>query len=412
MLSINKVYEAKEKLKNICIKTDLIETKNISDCAEVYLKAENLQITGAFKLRGAYYKMSTFSDEQKKKGVIACSAGNHAQGVALSAMRNGVKATIFIPSTAPISKIEATKSYGADVKLIDGVYDDAYNAAIEFQKETGGEFIHPFDDLDIIAGQGTIGLELIEQLPNIDAVVVPIGGGGLIAGIAYAIKTLKPNCKVYGVQALGAGSMYNSFINDRLTALPTVSTFADGTAVKLPGTYTFEMCKKYVDEIVTVTDDEIATAILTLMENQKLVAEGAGALSIAAVMFNKLPIKGKKVACIVSGGNIDVSILSKVISRGLLKTGRIAELTIELLDKPGQLKEVSTIIADHHANVIRVQHKQGGANTDINGCYLRVSLETRNHNHVEEIRNSLIKAGYKLLKNEKGYNNEQNNIQS
>lgn len=412
MLSINKLYEAKEKLKNVCIKTDLIETKNIFKNTNVYLKAENLQITGAFKLRGAYYKMSTLTDEQKNKGVIACSAGNHAQGVALSAMRNNVKATIFIPSTAPLSKIEATKSYGAEVRLIDGVYDDAYEAAVKFQKETGGEFIHPFDDIDIIAGQGTIGLELIEQLPDIDAVVVPIGGGGLIAGIAFAIKTLKPKCKVYGVQAMGAGSMYNSLINNRIIELSSVSTFADGTAVKLPGKYTFEMCKKYVDEIVTVTDDEIATAILTLMEKQKLVAEGAGALSVAAVMFDKLPIKDKKVVCIVSGGNIDVSILSKVINRGLLKAGRISDLTIELLDKPGQLKEVSTIIADHHANVIRVQHKQGGANTDINGCYLRVTLETRNHSHVEEIRTSLINAGYKLLKNEKGYNNEQNNIQS
>ena len=396
MLAIEKIIKASQILKEVIRKTDLIYAPAISSKNKVYLKSENLQVTGSFKIRGAYTKVSLLSDEQKSKGIIACSAGNHAQGVALAAQKNNIKSTIFIPSTAPISKIEATRKYGADIKLVDGVYDDAYKEACSFQKETGAEFIHPFDDEDVIAGQGTIALELIEQLPDIDAVVVPIGGGGLISGIAYTIKTLKPDCKVYGVQAEGAGSMFRSIELKKRTELPKVSTFADGTAVKMPGEHTFELCRKYVDRIVTVSDDEIATAILTLMEAQKLVAEGAGALSVAAVMFDKLPIEGKKVVCIVSGGNIDVNILSRVINRGLLKSGRLSDLTIEMLDKPGQLKEVSQIIADLGANVIRVRHNQGGEGTDINDCYLKISMETKNAKHLCEIKDALCKAGYKV----------------
>ncbi len=396
MLAIEKIIKASQILKEVIRKTDLIYAPAISSKNKVYLKSENLQVTGSFKIRGAYTKVSLLSNEQKSKGIIACSAGNHAQGVALAAQKNNIKSTIFIPSTAPISKIEATRKYGADIKLVDGVYDDAYKKACSFQKETGAEFIHPFDDEDVIAGQGTIALELIEQLPDIDAVVVPIGGGGLISGIAYTIKTLKPDCKVYGVQAEGAGSMFRSIELKKRTELPKVSTFADGTAVKMPGEHTFELCQKYVDRIVTVSDDEIATAILTLMEAQKLVAEGAGALSVAAVMFDKLPIEGKKVVCIVSGGNIDVNILSRVINRGLLKSGRLSDLTIEMLDKPGQLKEVSQIIADLGANVIRVRHNQGGEGTDINDCYLKISMETKNAKHLCEIKDALCKAGYKV----------------
>lgn len=396
MLNIETVYDASKVLSEVARKTDLILSKTLLDGHEIYLKSENLQLTGSFKLRGAYYKISKLTQEQRKKGIIACSAGNHAQGVALAAQKNGIKATIFIPATAPISKVEATRKYGAEIKLIDGVYDDAYKAACEFQKETGAEFIHPFDDEDVIAGQGTIGLELIQQLPDIDAVVVPIGGGGLISGVAYAIKHLKPSCKVYGVQAQGAGSMYQSYINKKILELPVVHTFADGTAVKKPGELTFAMCNKYVDDIVTVTDDEVASAILALMEKQKLVAEGAGALSVAAVMFGKLPVENKKTACIVSGGNIDVNILSRVINRGLLTTGRLCHLTIELLDKPGQLREVSTIIAEYGANVIRVRHNQGGENTDINDCFLKISMETRNAQHFEQIKQALINKGYKI----------------
>lgn len=396
MLNIAKIYDAAKELNKVARKTDLILSKTLLEGSEIYLKSENLQMTGSFKLRGAYYKISKLTEAQKAKGIIACSAGNHAQGVALAAQKNGIKATIFIPATAPISKVEATRKYGAEIKLIDGVYDDAYNAACEFQKETQGEFIHPFDDEDVIAGQGTIGLEILEQLPELEAIIVPIGGGGLISGVAYAIKQLKPSCKIYGVQAQGAGSMYQSYINNKILELPVVHTFADGTAVKRPGNLTFELCREYVDDIVTVTDDEIASAILALMEKQKLVAEGAGALSVAAAMFGKLPVKNKKTVCIVSGGNIDVNILSRVINRGLLTTGRLSHLTIELLDKPGQLREVSSIIAEYGANVIRVRHNQGGENTDINDCFLKISMETKNARHFEQIKQALINKGYKI----------------
>ena len=395
--TLGKVYEAQNVLSKIARKTNLIHSKALSADNEIYLKSENLQLTGSFKLRGAYYKISKLTEEEKKKGVIACSAGNHAQGVALAAQENGIKATIFIPATAPLSKVEATRSYGAEIKLIDGVYDDAYCEAVKFQQETGGIFIHPFNDIDVITGQGTISLEIIEQLNDVDAVVVPIGGGGLISGVAATIKQIKPDCKVYGVQAQKANSMYRSIEENKRIELPSVNTFADGTAVKLPGDLTFEFCKKYVDKIVTVTDDEIAGALLTLMEKEKMVSEGSGAMSVAAVMFNKIPLKGKKIVCLVSGGNIDVNILSRVINRALLKTGRISNLTIELLDKPGQLRDVSTIIAFLGANVIRVRHNQGGEGTDINDCYLKLTMETRDFEHFYAIKNALTEKGYKIL---------------
>ena len=396
MLTLDKVYDAQRVLRDNIRKTDLIHAPSLSDKADIYLKAENLQTTGSFKVRGAYYKIARLNDEQKKRGIIACSAGNHAQGVALSAQKNNIKSGIFIPSTAPISKIEATRKYGAQIMLVDGVYDDAYKAAIKYQQETQGEFIHPFDDIDIIAGQGTIALELMEQLSDMEAVIVPIGGGGLISGVAYTVKMLNPNCKVYGVQACGAPSMVNSLHEHKRIELPSVSTFADGTAVKLPGENTFKICEEYVDEVVTVSEDEIAGAILSLIEKQKLIAEGAGALSVAAAMFNKLPLEGKKTVCLVSGGNIDVNILSRVINRGLMKEGRLSDLTIELLDKPGQLRDVSTIIAQHGANVIRVRHNQGGKGTEINECYLSVTLETKNAQHLEEIKQAFIEKGYRI----------------
>lgn len=396
MLTLDKVYDAQRVLRDNIRKTDLIHAPSLSDKADIYLKAENLQTTGSFKVRGAYYKIARLNDEQKKRGIIACSAGNHAQGVALSAQKNNIKSAIFIPSTAPISKIEATRKYGAQIMLVDGVYDDAYKAAIKYQQETQGEFIHPFDDIDIIAGQGTIALELMEQLSDMEAIIVPIGGGGLISGVAYTVKMLNPNCKVYGVQACGAPSMVNSLHEHKRIELPSVSTFADGTAVKLPGENTFKICEEYVDEVVTVSEDEIAGAILSLIEKQKLIAEGAGALSVAAAMFNKLPLEGKKTVCLVSGGNIDVNILSRVINRGLMKEGRLSDLTIELLDKPGQLRDVSTIIAQHGANVIRVRHNQGGKGTEINECYLSVTLETKNAQHLEEIKQAFVEKGYRI----------------
>ncbi len=397
MLTLERVYQAAHQLKNVIRETDMIPASNIKTNCNLFLKTENLQNTGSFKLRGAYFEMSQMSPEERAKGVVACSAGNHAQGVGFAARALGISATIFLPSTAPISKVEATRQYGADIKLVDGVYDDAYNEAVAWQKQTGAAFVHPFNDEDVIAGQGTIGLEILQQLPDLDAVVVPVGGGGLISGIAYVIKKLKPTCKVYGVQAEGACSMSNAMEKNQHCGLAAVSTFADGIAVKCPGELTFDMCQKYVDQVITVSDNEIATGILTLMEQQKLVAEGAGAVSVAAVLFNKLPLEGKTVCAIVSGGNIDVNILSRVINRGLETSGRLSEVTIELLDKPGQLRDVADIIAKTGANVTKVSHKVGGENTDINGCYLHVSMETRNHDHLKEIEAAFNKAGYKLI---------------
>ncbi len=396
-LPLEKVYDAKDVLSKIARKTEFIHSRFLSRKNNIFLKSENLQLTGSFKLRGAYYKISKLSAEQKQKGIIACSAGNHAQGVALAARENNIKATIFIPATAPLSKVEATRAYGAEIKLIDGVYDDAYKEAVKFQNETGGIFIHPFDDEDVIAGQGTIALEIYEQLKDVDAIVVPIGGGGLISGIAATIKQIKPECKVYGVQAQNADSMYVSIREHKRVELKHVNTFADGTAVKLPGNLTFEFCKNYVDEIITVSDDEIASAVLLLMEKEKIVSEGSGALPVAAIMFDKISLSNKNIVCVVSGGNIDVNILSRVINRALLKTGRISNLTVELLDKPGQLKEVSSIIAHYGANVIRVRHNQGGEGTDINDCYLKISMETRDFEHFEQIKRALVDAGYNIL---------------
>ena len=323
MLTLDKIYHASYVLKEAIRLTDMIQASNLSEDCQIYLKTENLQVTGAFKARGAYYKISQLSEEERAKGVIACSAGNHAQGVARAAQKYGIRSLICMPNAAPISKVEATKSYGAEICLVEGTYDDAHDKAVELQKETGATFIHPFDDEMVIAGQGTIGLEILEQLPDVDAIIVPIGGGGLISGIAYAVKSLNPNIKVYGVQSAGAPSMYLSMAHGQIETLDTVNTFADGIAVKTPGELTFDICSKYVDEIMTVTDDELATAILALIEKQKLISEGAGAVSVAAALFDKFPIKGKKVCCLVSGGNIDVTILSRVIDRGLQKTGRL-----------------------------------------------------------------------------------------
>lgn len=397
MLTLDKIYQAAFALKNVIRPTNLIAAPGLSKNCKVYLKPENLQITGSFKVRGSAFKISQLSDEEKAKGVIACSAGNHAQGVALAATKQNIKSLICLPSGAPISKVEATKGYGADVCLVKGVYDDAYKKALELKEEYGYSFIHPFDDEDVIAGQGTIGLEILEELDDVDAVVVPIGGGGLISGVAFAIKALRPNVKVYGVQASGAASMYNSVKNGKIETLKSVSTFADGIAVKSPGENTFYYCSNYVDEIVTVNEDEISTAILTMMEQQKTIAEGAGAVSVAAVLADKLPIQGKKVVCVVSGGNIDVTILSRVIERGLLNSGRTYQLCVELSDRPGQLYEVSGIIADCGGNVISVHHERASETKDINGCYLRIVIETRNFEHIEQIREKLTENGFRLV---------------
>ena len=397
MLTLDKVYHARYVLKQVIRETDVIHAPKINPEADIYLKTENLQITGSFKVRGAYYRMSQLSDEEKARGVIACSAGNHAQGVALAAAKNGIKSLICLPDGAPISKVEATKSYGAEVNLVKGVYDDAYAEALRLRDEKGYTFIHPFDDENVIAGQGTIGLELLEQIPDMDAVIVPIGGGGLISGVAFAIKSLNPKIKVYGVQAAGAPSMYNSVKDGEIERLESVSTIADGIAVKEPGENTFKYVSEYVDDIVTVTDDEISAAILALMEQHKLVTEGAGAVPVAAAMFNKVPVKGKKTVCLLSGGNIDVTILSRVIKRGLLMSGRSYSMMIELIDKPGQLMDVSRIIAELGGNVISIHHERANEGSAVNGCYLRIGLETRNYEHIEAIRQALAKEGFKVM---------------
>ena len=397
MLSLDKVFDAQTVLKGIIRETNVVKTYGIAPDCDLYLKPENLQITGSFKVRGSAYKISQLSAEEKARGVIACSAGNHAQGVALAATKNGIKSLICLPDSAPISKVEATKGYGAEVCLVEGVYDDAYNKAIELKEKEGYTFVHPFDDENVIAGQGTIALEVLNDLDNIDAIVVPVGGGGLISGIAYTAKHIRPSVKVYGVQMTGAPSMYNSIHDGKIETLDTVQTVADGIAVKRPGDNTFEIVKKYVDDIALVSEDEVSSAILALIEKQKMIAEGAGAASVAAVMFNKFDLKGKRVVCIVSGGNIDVTSLSRVIDRGLMNSGRSASLLIELIDKPGQLKEISSIIADCGGNVTGVHYEKGNTES-INGCFLRIEMETRDNNHVKMIKNTLREAGFRTTK--------------
>lgn len=397
MLEISEIFNASAVLKDVARKTAIIPAPKLCPGLDLYLKAENLQLTGSFKLRGAYYKISQLTDEEKKRGVIACSAGNHAQGVALGATHNGIKSLICLPAGAPISKVEATKGYGAEVCLVPGVYDDAYAKAMELQQEHGYTFVHPFDDPKVIAGQGTIGLEILEQMPDVQAVVVPIGGGGLIAGVAFAIKTLRPDVKVFGVQSSGAPSMATSLKEGKVCHLNDVSTIADGIAVKEPGVNTFEICNQLVDEVVTVNDDEIAAAILALLEKQKLVAEGAGAVPVAAAMFGKLPIEGLKTVCLVSGGNIDVSTLSRVITRGLNKSGRNFSFIIDLADKPGQLSGVCSVVGQNGGNIISVTHERINTSTAINGCTIRLELETRDTSHIEEIRQALKEANFNVL---------------
>lgn len=397
MLTLDRVYKASRVLKDVIRETDMILAPNIRKGTNIYLKTENLQVTGSFKVRGSYFKISQLSEEEREKGVIACSAGNHAQGVALAATRSGIKSIICLPDGAPISKVEATKRYGAEVCMVKGVYDDAYKKAIELRDENGYCFIHPFDDPDVIAGQGTIGLEIMEQLPNVDVVIVPIGGGGLISGVAYTIKQINPNCKVYGVQAQGAPSMENSINDGQIETLPKVQTIADGIAVKTPGNLTYDLVKEYVDGIVTVSDDEIALAILTLLEQQKLIAEGAGAVPVAAVLAGKIPeIDGKNICCLVSGGNVDVTVLSRVIERGLKMSGRTANITIALSDRPGQLAEVSDIIAKTGANVTSINYDSTDLDMNITDCYLRIDVETRDFAHIVAIKSALREAGFEV----------------
>lgn len=397
MLTIDRIMHAAEVLKEAARKTDLIYAPALSKENNIYLKTENLQVTGSFKLRGAYYKISQLSEEEKKKGIVACSAGNHAQGVALASKKNNLPCVICMPDGAPISKVEATKSYGAEVCLVKDTYDDAYAKAVQIVEEEGRTMIHPFDDIDVIAGQGTIGLELLEEKPDLDAVIVPVGGGGLLSGIAFAIKTLKPECRVYGVQAAGAPSMYNSVKAGEKQPLEKVNTFADGIAVKVPGDNTFELISKYVDDIAVVSEDEIAAAILTMMEKQKIVAEGAGAVAVAAIMFNKFELQGKNVACIVSGGNIDVNILNRVVTRGLIMSGRRSTLTVALMDRPGQLRGVLEIVSRCGGNILSVYHDSSDPDMPVNSCFVRIIMETRDRNQVQMIREEVTRNGFHII---------------
>jgi threonine dehydratase len=396
-MNLDNFYKARYVLSQVIRRTDLVQAPRLNPDADIYLKPENLQVTGSFKVRGACYKISQLTDEEKARGVIACSAGNHAQGVALGASFNNIKSLICLPDGAPISKVEATRRYGADICLVPGVYDDAYQRAIQLRDEHGYTFVHPFDDENVIAGQGTIGLELLEQLPDVEVVLVPIGGGGLASGVAYAIKSLNPKVQVWGVQAAGAPSMYQSLVDHQILRLNAVNTIADGIAVKEPGALTYDICQKYLDGVVTVTEDEICAAILALIEQQKMVAEGAGAVSVAAAMFNKVPVAGKKTICIVSGGNIDVTILNRVINRGLFKSGRTYTFVVELDDKPGQLVGVSQIVAGLGGNVISVRHERNDDAERVTACQLRLKVETRDEQQIAEIRNALKKNHYKLV---------------
>ena len=395
MLTLEMIQQAQEALRGIARRTPLDPAPKLGE--NIYIKAENLQLTGAFKLRGAYNKILSLTPEEAARGVIACSAGNHAQGIALSATRLGIRSVICMPAGAPISKGEATRAYGAEVVLVPGVYDDAAREAERLTKEHGYTFAHPFNDPYVIAGQGTIGLEILEQLPDVSQVVVPIGGGGLISGIAYAIKHLKPSCRVIGVQAEGAASMEQSIRQGRPVELGSVATIADGIAVKRPGDLTFQLCREYVDEIVTVREDEIASAILALMEVQKTVAEGAGATPVAACMFKKVDTTAGKTVCVVSGGNVDVTTLSRVITKGLSKAGRLVEITTKVMDKPGGLLQLLQVVADTGANIVTINHAREAQLSDVGACIVTMVLETRNSAQVAQIREELSSRDYPLL---------------
>ncbi|MEF2784092.1 MAG: threonine ammonia-lyase [Clostridium sp.] len=391
-MQISDIYDAKEVLKDVISKTPIVHATKIHE--NLWIKAENLQGTGAFKLRGAYNKLSNLTPEEREKGVIAASAGNHAQGVAYSCMKMGIKGTIVMPKTAPLSKIEATRSYGVTVELQGDTFNDAYEYAKNLQEITGAVFIEPFDDPYVIAGQGTIGLEILEKMNDVDTVIVPIGGGGLISGIAAAIKSLRPNCRVIGVQSEHAPSMKESLEQNKMIKLENVSTIADGIAVKTPGNLTFELCRQYVDEVVTVSEEEIAAAILTLLEKMKMVAEGAGATSVAAAMFNKVDLENHKCVAVLSGGNIDVNLLSKIIDLGLVKTGRKAVINLNVIDKPGNLSRVIELISQTGANIISVNHNRIQNAILFNQCRVGIIIETNNQDHIDEVMRILKENGY------------------
>lgn len=397
-VSMEDVYLAEKKLQNIIKRTDLIESPFFSnECGNrVFIKPENLQVTGAFKIRGAFNKLSKLNEMEKNRGVIAASAGNHAQGVGYAAQLLGVKATLVMPATTPIIKVEATKNYGVDVVLYGDSYDEAYKKARELEAEHNYVFIHPFDDLDVIMGQGTLALEIIKELDDVDTILVPIGGGGLISGIAFVIKMLKPTIKIIGVEPDGACCIKESLAQNKVIELATVDTMADGTAVKKPGDLTFEFIKEFVDEVIAVSEFEILEAILLLMEKHKLIVEGAGALSLAGL--KKLQSTDKKVVCLVSGGNIDISTISAIINRALVSRGRLFCFTVNLPDKPGELLHVANILSELKANVIKLDHNQSKVMDRFKQVQLEVTVETNGNHHVDQIVAEFQKNGLEIQK--------------
>ncbi len=398
MSKIQDFIIAKEKLSKVLLKTSLIQSPIFSKEAgnEVYIKPENLQKTGSFKIRGAYNKITNLSDEEKKKGVIASSAGNHAQGVAYGAKESGIKAVIVMPKSTPLIKVESTKQYGAEVVLHGDVYDDAFKKAKELEEKEGYIFVHPFDDEDVIYGQGTIALEILEELPETDIILVPIGGGGLISGIACAAKILKPEIKIIGVEPDGAASAYEAIKEDKVVELKEANTIADGTAVKKIGNITFEYIKKYVDEIITVSDYELMEAFLLLVEKHKIIAENSGILSLAAL--KKLKEKNKKVVSVVSGGNIDVLMISSMINKGLIRRDRIFNFTVSIPDKPGELAKVVDLIAEQGANVVKLEHNQFKNLSRFKDIELQITVETNGSEHIQKLTQAFEEKGYEIVR--------------
>ncbi len=394
MISLEMIREAREALRNVAELTPMVTSRQLGD--NLVIKSENLQKTGSFKIRGAYNKIRSLSPGDAAKGVIACSAGNHAQGVALSASRLGIRSVICMPEGAPVLKVQATRSYGAEVVLVPGGYDDAAREAERLAKEHGYTFAHPFNDPLVIAGQGTIGLEILEQQPDVDQIIVPIGGGGLISGVAAAVKQMRPNVKVIGVQAATVPSMFVSVRNGLITTVKDGATIADGIHVLTPGDLTFELCQKYVDDIVTVSEDEIAAAIVALMEGPKTVAEGAGATSVAAYLFDKVDT-GLKTVSLVSGGNVDITTLSRIITKGLQKTGRMARITTKLIDRAGSLAKLLQVVTESGANILSIEHEREDTKTEVNSCVVSLTLETRDMEHILEIRRQMREKGYILF---------------
>ena len=398
MAKLEAFIKAKEKLSKVLLKTSLIQSPIFSKEAgnEVYIKPENLQKTGSFKIRGAYNKITNLSDEEKKKGVIASSAGNHAQGVAYGAKESGIKAVIVMPKSTPLIKVESTKQYGAEVVLHGDVYDDAFKKAKELEEKEGYIFVHPFDDEDVIHGQGTIALEILEELPETDIILVPIGGGGLISGIACAAKILKPEIKIIGVEPEGAASAYEAIKEDKVVELKEANTIADGTAVKKIGDLNFEYIKKYVDEIITVSDYELMEAFLLLVEKHKIIAENSGILSVAAT--KKIKEKNKKVVSVISGGNIDVLMISSMINKGLIRRDRIFNFSVNIPDKPGELAKVVDLIAELGANVVKLEHNQFKNLSRFKDVELQVTVETNGSEHIKNLVQAFEEKGYEIIK--------------